>query len=159
MVAKALECSYKTRNIELNEIYKFTDAGLFTYLEKSENSIIKQLMWGVKYGRFFKTIHKFSPQNYENTINLEKNLKDKLGLSDDTYQDTLIVAVPRKKVLKNIYLTKGKQTKKFPHLDVFNKKLEQNWHGYIFVPQDSKIQEKDLIKVLKSEETSNFDFA
>jgi len=156
MVAKALECSYKSRNIEINEIYKFTDAGLFTYLEKSENSIIKQLMWGVKYGKFFKTVHKFSPPQHGNVMNLEKKLKEGLELSEDKYQDTLIVAMPKKKVLKNIFLTDGQHTRTFPHLDVFNQKLEDNRCGYVFVPFDSKIQEEEIKTILGTEDTSAF---
>lgn len=148
MMAKALQLGWELKEININELYKFTDSGLFSYLENMENSIIRELVWGVKYRRLFQNIETFKPPENCDALRLENQIKDELNLNENEYKNLLLVAIPPVKNLTRLYLTDGKKTKKFPDIEKYSKYLNNQRRGYIFVPWDSKIKKAILQKIL-----------
>jgi HD superfamily phosphohydrolase len=141
MMAKALNVAYDMGDINRSSLYTFTDSELFSYLEKLENDLIRELVYSVKYRKFFWGIIEFDlemPKNL-NSIKIEGTIIKKLNISPNDFNNMVIVNIPRQKDLKNLYIkNENNKVIAYPKLSEYKKKFSII-KGKIFVnPNNEK---------------------
>ncbi|WP_457554940.1 SIR2 family protein [Candidatus Pyrohabitans sp.] len=151
MIVKALQIADNLGDISMEDLYMYTDAELFTFLENVESEIVNQLAWCVKYRKFFKSILVFKPKSGIKEIEIENTLKDNLGIEETKFNDLLIVSVPNEKRIGPLFLKDENGKVEEFDTSIYSKRINTNRKGYIFVPWNSTIRSENLKDILKSE--------
>jgi len=157
MMAKALHIAYDTVDIDRTRLYTFTDSELFSYLENLENDLVREIVYSVKHRRLFRSVVKFDIDTQENisAIEIERKIAEKFNLDQNNFKSLVIVNIPRKKKLKNLFIKErdGKIIS-YPNLQHFEEKLSEGIKGKVFVHPRNKLYNKEnrqkLADLLKS---------
>ncbi len=135
MMAKALNIAYDMGDIDRSSLYTFTDSEMFAYLEKLENDLIRELVYSVKYRKFFREIIEFDldiPDDV-NANTIEEKIIGELKINPNDFNNLIIVNIPRKKEIKNLYVkNEYNRIIVYPKLSVYKKKFA-SIKGKIFV--------------------------
>ena len=163
MLSKALYFAYEDGEIELEDIYGFTDPELFTLLENSADSRVRELTKCVKYRFLFEPICQFTAKegielNNEIALNeVESELCNALRIGKEDIDKMVIIDLLHpKRIDDRIYLKNNKEEIS-PYyfrerVDDVNKKKYENlkrWKGYIFVPQKLLNKKEDILKLFR----------
>jgi HD superfamily phosphohydrolase len=148
MMAKALNIAFDTGDIDRSLLYIFTDSELFSYLEKLEDDLIRELVYSVKMRRLFKPIIEIDLDSLNDSVTackIEENIGKDLKLGPIDFNSVVIVNLPRKKRVKNLFVkeSNGNKIIPYPKLDYFNNKLSTKIKGKIFVNPESDLFKKE----------------
>ena len=136
MMAKALHIAYDAGDIDRSHLYTFTDSELMAYLENLENDLIREIVYSVKHRRIFKPIIQFDLNNMPENISptkVESKIEERFDLDQNDYKSMVIVNIPRKKELKNLFIKEGDKIISYPGIQEFKTKLSNNIKGKIFI--------------------------
>ncbi len=139
MMAKALHLAYDAGDIDRSSLYTFTDLELYSYLENLENDLIREIVFSVKYRRFFKPIVEFDldlPKEMH-AVEIETQIAAKFDLDQNDFKSLVIVNSPRKKELKNLFVKRNEKITLYPKISEFSNKLS-NIKGKIFIHPNNK---------------------
>jgi len=151
MMAKALHLAYDAGDIDRSNLYTFTDSELYSYLENLENDLIREIVYSVKYRRFFKPIVEFDLDLPEemHAVEIEKRIAVEFNLDQNEFKSLVIVNLPRKKELKNLFVKRKDKIILYQDISKFSNKLS-NIQGKIFIHPENKIfHDNDLKKIKK----------
>jgi len=162
MLSKALYFAYENGEIELEDIYGFTDPELFTLLENSADSRVRELTKCVKYRFLFEPICQFTAKegielNNEIALNeVESELCDALRISEEDIDHMVIIDLLHpKRIDDRVYLKNNEEINPYhfrERVDDVNKKKYENlkrWKGYIFVPQELLNKKEDILMLFQ----------
>lgn len=152
MMSKAMYVAYEIGYINKEDVYRYTDAELFSHLEESENPFVKELILGIKYRRHFKTLFAFKPESSD-SVSMEKEIKNVLEISDYDPDDQILVLIPPVKEFPNLIIKKDNNAQRMDVTEYTNK-INNARTGYVFVSRKSNVLKNDdskakIIEVLK----------
>lgn len=135
MMAKALNIAYDAGDIDRSRLYTFTDSELCAYLENLENDLIREIVYSVKYRRFFRPVVQFDldlPEDIS-ALKVEEEIEKEFDLDQNNFESMVIVNIPRKKELKNLFIKRKDKIISYPDIPRFEEKLSNNIKGKIFI--------------------------
>lgn len=147
MMAKALHLAYDAGDIDRSNLYTFTDSELYTYLENLEDDLIREIVLSVKYRRLFKPIVEFDldlPTEIH-AVGIEKKIAVEYCLDQNDFKSLVIVNIPRKKELKNLYVKRKDKITLYTEISEFSNKLS-NIKGKIFIHPGNEKFGKNNVK-------------
>lgn len=147
MVAKALHIAYDAGDIDRSSLYTFTDSELYTYLENLENDLIREIVYSVKHRRLFRPVVQFDIDMPENisAVTIEGKIAEEFKLDQNMFQSLVVVHIPRKKELKNLFIKREDKIIAYPDIQQFEEKLS-NIKGKIFVHSKNKVYSNEACK-------------
>ncbi|MDD5188095.1 MAG: SIR2 family protein [Methanoregula sp.] len=155
MMAKALNIAYDMGDIDRSSLYTFTDSEMFSYLEKLENDLIRELVYSVKYRKIFRSIIEFElnlPKGIT-AAKLEEKIIKEFKIKPNDFDNLLVVNIPRRKEIKNLYIKKENKVILYPKISEFKKKFD-TIKGKIFVNPNNSLfsdleSKEKILKILK----------
>ena len=141
MMAKALHIAYDMGDIDRSHLYTFTDSELFAYLENLENDLIREIVYSVKHRRLFRPIIQFDlniPEDIH-VVKIEDIIAEEFDLNQNDFKSLVVVHIPRKKELRNIFIKRKDKIVSYPDIPRFEKKLSENIKGKIFIHPKNKL--------------------
>lgn len=143
-MAKALHIAYDAGDIDRSRLYTFTDSELYAYLENLENDLIREIVYSVKHRRFFRPVLQFDLDLPEDifAVKIEEEIAKNFGLDQNDFKSMVIVNIPRKKELKNLFIKRKDKIISYPDIPRFEEKLSNIIKGNIFVHPKSKLYSK-----------------
>jgi len=160
MMAKALNIAYDMGDIDRSSLYTFTDSEMFSYLEKLENDLIRELVYSVKYRKFFRSIVEFKlnfPKEL-NAMKIEEKIREEFKIKPNDFNNLVIVNIPRRKEIRHLYIKKENKVILYPKIDDYKSKFDTikgkifvNPNNNLFLDLESKEKILDILKKLSME--------
>lgn len=149
MVAKALHIAYDEVDINRSSLYTFTDSELYAYLENLESDMVREIVYSVKHRRLFMPVVQFDLDIPEDVsaVEIERQIAKKFDLDQNDFKSLIIVHIPRKKQLENLFIKKEDKIVTYPGISQFEEQLS-DIKGKIFIHPKNKVYSKDKEKLM-----------
>lgn len=141
MMARALHIAYDAGDIDRSRLYTFTDSELVAYLVNLENDLIREIVYSVKHRRIFRPVVQFNLDMKKNisAVSIEKEIEEQFNLDQNEFRSLVIVNIPRKKELRNLFIKKNDKIVPYPDMHSFQEKLNKNIKAKIFIHPKNKL--------------------